>query len=273
MDIRFAGEAGTTPYRPTGDNGQNSTRLQNVNTPPDGTGNNVFLQWVAQGMPNANTTIWTAYYSGVTGNVVAIEPWVPSFATGGELVMVTHTAWDSTVPQVGQAQFVRANGETRALGAALPMVSFDPLNPVTGQAIQTAFAEMRGTVAWAVEFNGVYYLRQLVGSDVSTLGAPNSNNMQVWYVGEDLDQDIWFGNATDTNIYMIEDTLAVVQSRTLNTSSRFILSDGSTSLFPNAPAGQSESTAFGSVVFILDAATLERVETVFVVTMPLYNPA
>ena len=126
-----------------------------------------------------------------------------------------------------------------------------------------------GRVAWAVRIDGVYYLDLLTPANVpddTIQFSPAGITVPVVNAGGG--GAIFFANANQETIF--EATLGnIAQYRTLSAGSRFIMSNGTTSVFPNAPAGQAGTSAtFTDVVFILDAETLENIETVFVVTVP-----
>jgi len=263
ITVRFAGSTTFVSYVPgvqptlTADIGQFSERLFSIDNAAS-----IFTNWVAAGIPNPNITQWTAHINAATGNIIAIEPWTPDFSTA-ELVMVTASGWDATAG-TGTASFMRTNGQSSGNVAAVP--NAPPMTPPAG--MEARMSGLLGRVAWAVRIDGVYYLDLLTPANL-----PADNTVQIspaGLLGGGAGGNIFFGNANDNTIF--EATLGggVTQYRSLSAGSRFIMSNGGTSVFPNAPAGQAGTSAtFTDVIFTLDAATLEIVETVFVVTVAL----
>jgi hypothetical protein len=236
--------------------------------------------------------VWTAFISGVTGDVVAVERFVPTRDGNVELVMLSESGWNSAT-QTATASFTRTDGTSVTRVPAMPITS--QLLP-TATEIQGAMSEMNGRVVWTVEFNGVYFMTPLTQANSAT-----DNSIQFVQAGRSgmgvdvingltdnrlanlalLAVDpfvgplvggvpVRFGNAEQPQVFTptFVPTGGTEQARSLDANTRFITSTGATSLFPNAPAGQAvpAPTVFNDVVYILDGATLEFVQTVFVVS-------
>jgi len=265
--IRFAGSTTFLNYVPgyMVDRGQFSTRIDSLN-------DNAFASFLAAGLPDRNTQLWTAYISGVTGHVIAVERFVPVFGDNAELAMLVEAGWDYT-NNVGTATFVRADGTRVTRAAALPLLPVLPPGEVYTEAqLLAALLAMTGRVVWTAEFNGVNYMTLLTwnnrGSNavqISPAGLAGGNEVPAGFTS----WAIFFNNPSQAPIFtpLFDAANLTTQVRTLTPETRFITSSGATSMFPNQPEGQLPHAGFLDVVYLLDGATLERVPTVFVVTV------
>jgi len=254
--FRFAGGPAlnyVSPNTPAGvlDNGQNSERLDSID-------DEYFMEFLEDGINPTlpNTQVWTAYISDVTGNVVAVEAFVPNF-DNAELVMVTQTGWEGLV---GRAAFVREDGTTRAFGPAMPVMPAG----TDAAALQNELNSYIGLVAWAVNVGGTYFLVPVADADIAQIDG--TNNQLQGTDGTPAGTLIDFGNPNQPLLFepsFVPDD-ETQQARTLTTATRFILSDGTTWTWPNTPVGQDMAVPFNALVWTL-CEDLETIHTVFVV--------
>jgi len=273
MEIRFAGSTTMLQYWPplspavAQDRAQNSTRINSIHTTD-------FDAFLRAGLPFRNTQLWTAYISGVTGHVIAVERFVPTMGANAELVMVVNAGWDFA-RQVGTATFVRTDGTSVTATTAMPfgVTPVAPSTVVTEQQLHEAMMQMTHRVAWVAEFQGVYFMELLTnenrgGNAVQISPAGLAGNWNGTGVGP---VPLSFANAQQANVFTpsFVDGVNITETvRNLTTDTRFIGSNGGTAMFPiNDPAGQAWRAApTMDVIYILDGPTLETVQTVFVVT-------
>jgi len=197
-----------------------------------------------------NTTLWTAYISGVTGNVVSVETWSPDFSTA-ELVMVTGSGWNSTT-QTGFATFVREVDGAAVTAREVPAIAHGFAG--TAGAQNAALAAMRGNVAWAVEVNGVWFLLGPLGS------APLD------FLGVDNSTDIFYAVNGQINLGSISlprpDHVFALQNAI------WILDDGTSGRFPAGNINRDLVVNYSYIIWTVDAATRDNVVVVFVVEAP-----